>query len=150
MKDFRCTVEIHAPPAQVWAVLLDVERWSEWTSTVLSVERLDPGPLAFGSRTRIMQPRLEPAVWKVTALDEQARIFTWELRSFGIAVTARHQVDWLKDGSSVTLSLRYSGLIGHIMARQLRHLNWEYLTTEAEGLKARCEQQEHHSLSPSL
>lgn len=72
-------------------------------------------------------------------MDEVERIFTWQLRGFGIVVTARHHVNSFKDGSRATLSLHYSGLIGRIMARQLRHLNWEYLTTEAESLKRRCE-----------
>ncbi len=142
MKDFRTTVEIHAPPARVWAVLLDVERWPEWTPTVTRVERLETGPLAIGSRTRILQPKLEPAVWGVTELDEMAHAFTWVVSGLGIVVTARHQVEWFKSGTCATLSLRYSGLVGRVMARMLRELNWEYLTTEAEGLKRRCEQPE--------
>ncbi len=146
MKDFRIAVEIHAPPERVWPVLLDVAHWPEWTPTVTSVQRLDPGPLAVGSRTRLVQPKLEPVVWKVAELDDLAHIFTWAFRGIGIAVTARHQVEWFKNGSFATLSIKYSGLIGRIMARQLRELNWEYLTAEADGLKRRCELQEHHSL----
>ena len=146
MKDFRIAVEIHAPPGRVWPVLHDVARWPEWTPTVTSVHRLDPGPLAVGSRTRLVQPKLEPAVWKVTELDELAHNFTWAVRGIGISVTARHQVEWFKNGTCATLSLKYSGLIGRIMARQLRDLNWDYLAAEAEGLKRHCELQELLSL----
>ena len=63
MSDFRYEVEIRVSPARVWAVLLDVERWPEWTTSVTRVQRMDLGPLTLGSRTRIWQPRLMPAVW---------------------------------------------------------------------------------------
>jgi len=29
-KDFRVSVDIDAPPARVWSVMSDVERWSNW------------------------------------------------------------------------------------------------------------------------
>jgi hypothetical protein len=82
----------------------------------------------------------------VTELDELAHNFTWAVRGIGISVTARHQVEWFKNGTCATLSLKYSGLIGRIMARQLRDLNWDYLAAEAEGLKRHCELQELLSL----
>jgi carbon monoxide dehydrogenase subunit G len=45
------------PPTQVFEALVDVERWPAWliASGIVSVERLDPGPLAAGSRLRISQ-----------------------------------------------------------------------------------------------
>ena len=47
----------------------DVERWPQWTESVTSVQRLEPGPLAMGSRARIKQPRLLRATWQVTAIE---------------------------------------------------------------------------------
>ena len=48
---------IGRPPADVFAALTDVERYPEWliASGIVRVERLDPGPLAAGSRLRIAQ-----------------------------------------------------------------------------------------------
>jgi len=48
---------IARPPADVFAALTDVEHWPAWliASGILRVERLDPGPLATGSRLRISQ-----------------------------------------------------------------------------------------------
>ena len=39
-------------------MLSDVERWSEWTSTVTPAKRLDDGPLGVGSQARIEQPKI--------------------------------------------------------------------------------------------
>ncbi len=48
---------IGRPPADVFAALLEVERYPVWliASGIVKVERLDPGTLAIGSRLRISQ-----------------------------------------------------------------------------------------------
>ena len=136
MSDFGITFDIAAPPERVWAVMADVERWPEWTPTVTRVERLDRGPLAVGSRARIRQPRRPPAVWGVSALVE-GRSFIWVTRSPGTRVVARHAVEPVAQGSRVTLSLSFSGLLGPLVARLTRRLNERYLALEAEGLRKR-------------
>jgi hypothetical protein len=139
MADFRYAVEIQAPPSRVWSVLLDVERWPQWTTSVARVKRLEIGPLTLGSRTRIYQPRLSAAVWKVTALDEAHRSFSWSARTIGTKVLAVHQVEKYGTGCRVTLELYYSGILGALMSRLLRELNLDYLKREATGLKRYCE-----------
>ncbi|MGA7243521.1 MAG: SRPBCC family protein [Terracidiphilus sp.] len=139
MSDFRQVVEIQASPARVWSVLLDVEHWPEWTTSVTKVHRMDIGPLTLGSRTRVWQPKLAPAVWCVTSLDQKRRIFAWTTRNLGVKIVARHQVDAIGNFSRVTLSLHYSGVLGAILARIYRDLNRDYLSREAGGLRAYCE-----------
>ncbi len=135
MTHFSISIEIPASPDRVWAVMRDVERWPEWTSTVTSVRRADPGPLGVGSRARIRQPKLLPATWEVTELDEGARCFTWVTRSPGVQVTARHLVEASGAGSRATLSIQFSGLLGAVVGRLTRSLNERYLAIEAKGLK---------------
>jgi uncharacterized membrane protein len=139
MADFRYVVEIQAPPSRVWSVLLDVERWPDWNTSVARVKRMDFGPLTLGSRTRIYQPRLSPAVWKMTSLDESQRAFCWTTRTIGTRILAVHQVEKLGTGSRVTLSLAYAGLLGSFTASLLRNINREYLQREGDGLKRYCE-----------
>ena len=139
MSDFRHVVEIKVSPQRAWETLLDVEHWPEWTTSVTRVQRLEIGPLTLGSRTRIHQPKLMPAVWCVTSLDEDRRTFAWTARSLGIKVIARHQVEPTKTGCRVTLSIHYAGLLGAFFARFYRDLNWDYLAREGNGLRKRCE-----------
>jgi|SRR5215831_124664 len=139
MSDFRNVVEIRASPAHVWSVLLDVERWPDWTSSVTKVQRMDIGALTLGSRTRIWQPHLRPAVWQVTSLDEQRRVFAWTTRSPGVKIVGRHQIEAVKNLSRVTLSIDYSGLLSTFIARIYRDLIWDYIGREASGLKKQCE-----------
>ena len=139
MSDFRYVVDIKVSPARVWAVMLDVEHWPEWTTSVTRVQRMDIGPLTLGSRTRIWQPGLMPAVWQVTSLDEKRRIFAWTAHPFGIKIVGHHQVDPLGLTSRVTLSLNYAGPLGSVMARAYRDVNWDYITREGNGLRKRCE-----------
>ena len=139
MSDFRYVVDIKVSPQRVWEIMLDVERWPEWTTSVIRVQRLEIGPLTLGSRTRIHQPKLRPTVWCVTSLDEQRRTFAWTARNIGIKVVARHQVEPTKTGSRATLSIHYSGVLGLLFARLYRDLNWDYLAREGNGLRKRCE-----------
>ena len=141
MSNFHQVVEIQVPPARVWNVLLDVEHWPDWTTSVSKVERMDIGPLTLGSRTRIWQPKLMPAVWQVTSLDEQRRIFAWTTHTLGVKIVGRHRVDAAGAGSRVALSLTYTGVIGAVLARAYRDLNRDYLTREANGLRGHCEAQ---------
>ena len=138
MTHFSITIDIHAPPDRVWAVMRDIERWPEWTASVTSVTPLDGGPLAIGARARIRQPRLLPAVWRVTSLQDGSS-FAWETRSPGVCVTARHWVEPAPGGSRATLALEFSGLFGPLVARLTRDLNQRYLALEASGLKQRSE-----------
>jgi uncharacterized membrane protein len=139
MRTFSISVDIQAPPSRVWAVMADVERWPEWTASVRSVKRLDSGRLVVGSRARIRQPRLPPALWKVVAVDE-GRSFTWISRAPGTQVTARHEVDPATGGSRATLSLRFDGLFGGLLARFTSGINRRYLGMESAGLKRRSEE----------
>lgn len=117
----------------------DVERWPEWTPTVKRIRRLDSGPLAVGSRVVIWQPRLPPAKWEVIELDDRNRRFTWETRSPGMRLEARHWVDQTGETSLATLSIRFSGILGPVFARLTRKLNDRYLALEVKGLRERSE-----------
>ena len=137
--EFRIAVDIAAPPAIVWQVMRDAERWHEWTASVTSIRVLGNGPLAVGSRALIRQPRFPPAVWKVIELVPD-RGFTWKSGLPGSWVYAQHQIDPTPSGSRVTLRLRYEGAIGRWLARRTRDITNRYLGLEAAGLKQRSEE----------
>ena len=138
MKHMRTTIDIHAPAARVWEIVRDVEHWFEWTPTIISVQPLDPGPLNVGTRAIVRQPKLLPARWQITEIEE-GRSFTWTTRAPGIVVTARHSVDGAANSSRATLSLDFSGPLGALCARLTRGINARYLALEAQGLKKRAE-----------
>jgi uncharacterized membrane protein len=132
------SVNIDAPPVKVFAELCDVERWPEWTSTMTSVQRIDRGPFAVGSSAHVRQPRLRPAVWQVTDLQDQ-RNFTWTTRSLGLSMSASHLIEPRDTSCRVVLSLKLSGFIAPLASRLYGGLIERYITTESQGLKQRCE-----------
>jgi uncharacterized protein YndB with AHSA1/START domain len=131
-------VHIEAPPEKVFAVLCDVERWPEWTPTMISVRRLDSGPFAIGSSAQVRQPKLRPNVWRVTELQD-GRNFTWTTHSPGLRMTAGHLIEPKGEGSRVELTFELSGLIAPVVSRLYGGLIERYITTESQGLKKRSE-----------
>ncbi|MBM4414915.1 MAG: polyketide cyclase [Chloroflexi bacterium] len=107
-------VDIAAPPERVWAVMADVERWHEWTASITSIERLDGGAFGLGSRARVRQPRLRPALFTVTAFE-----------SVG--------------GSRATRTLELAGWPLALIASWVRGLSTRYVAMEAAELKQRAE-----------
>lgn len=130
MHFFSIEAEIDAPPDRVWEIMRDVEKWPEWTSTVTSVRPLGKGTLSVGSRYVIRQPKLPPARWVCTELDEAGRSFTWVNRGVGILVEAKHWVEPRNGGSRAHLSIRFSGFLAPLVARLTRDLNNRYLAVE--------------------
>ena len=138
MPGLEHTVTIAASRQQVWAVLVEVERWPERIPTVDAVVRLDAGPLALGSRTRLEQPRLPAGVWTVTELADGSS-FTWESTSPGVTVTASHAVEPHPEGSRLTLAVKVSGPLAPVGWLMTRALTRRYVETEGASLKAAAE-----------
>ena len=136
MRELKTAVEVKASPQELWAVLTDVTRWPEWTPSVQSVELLTGPVRGVGCKARIHQPKLRPAVWTVTTWEAGQR-FRWASHSPGVAVIADHLITKTPSGCTVTLSLRFTGVLGTAVGLITRRLG--YLQVEAAGLKARCE-----------
>jgi uncharacterized protein YndB with AHSA1/START domain len=132
-------VIIHATPAAIWQVLADVERWPRWTPTVLDVQPLSNHGLHVGSRYRIVQPKLRPAVYEVTeCVPHQA--FTWVQKTPGATMIADHRINACDgDGAEVELTFSTEGLLGGLLGMKYAKLVSEYVRTEARSLKAHCE-----------
>ena len=138
MKDYSISIQIDAPTQRVWDVMSDVERWHEWTASIRSIRRTNSGPFRVGASARVLQPRLPPADWVVTSLDE-GRSFVWESRAPGARVIGTHAVEPSGTGSRALLSVQYHGPIGNIIGRLFGGITRRYIALEAEGLKRRSE-----------
>jgi uncharacterized membrane protein len=134
------SIVISAPAAAVWAILMDVEKWAEWTDSVVSAQRERPEqPLAVGSRVTIRQPRIGRLVWTVTEMTA-GRSFSWRASSPGVVTTATHEIAGAPAGPvTVRLSLTQSGPLSPIVEAVTGKRTRSYLTMEASGLRARAE-----------
>lgn len=135
---FSISVDINTPVDRVFEVMIDTDRWAEWTPSVKSIKRLDTGAFRVGSRAVIRQPKLPPALWTITEITP-GHSFTWENRAPGIRVIAHHFADPTATGSRATLTLRYQGVLARLLSAITRGITNRYLWMEASGLKARSE-----------
>ena len=138
MRTFHRTIDINASPDHVWAVMSDLERWHEWTASITNIERLNAGPLGVGSKVRVKQPKLAPAVFDVTKW-ESGHGFEWVTRSVGISAVGQHWIEPIPAGSRVTLTLEFSGVFSAPLTFLMRGLIERYIQMEATGLKRRGE-----------
>ena len=136
---YETRMRIDAPPAEVWAVLADVERWPAWTPSVTGVQRLDSGPLRVGSRTRLRQPGFPPTVWEITEL-EPARSFCWAARTAGMTTLAEHYLSPAPDGGTEAVTrIGQDGLLAPVADLLWGRRARRYVDQEAAGLKRHCE-----------
>jgi uncharacterized protein YndB with AHSA1/START domain len=136
--EFQTSTHINAKVERVWEILIDVERWPEWTRSMSTVKRLDPGPLTVGSRARITQPKLPTVVWQVTELTP-LQSFSWTARGVGITSVADHRLASTYSGTDLTLALRQTGPLSAVLGMVTGELTRRYLEMEAQGLKQRTE-----------
>lgn len=135
---YETSVRIAAPARSVWDVLIDVERWPEWTESMSTVKRLEDGPFGVGGTARITQPKMRPALWTVTECDP-GRSFTWASTSPGVRVVAGHQLEEQDGVTTATLSVQMSGVLAGLAGVLVGSRVRGYVQMEAAGLRARSE-----------
>lgn len=133
------SMNVNRPPEVVWPIMVDVERWPEWTSSMIEVRRLNDGPFGVKSKVRIRQPKLKTMIWEVSEF-QAGRSFSWEVRSVGVHVVARHEIKPSAGGSTVVLTIDQTGWLAPLVQLLLGGITERYMRMEAEGLKRRSEQ----------
>lgn len=129
---------IEAPLSIVWSVTENVSDWPSWTPTMESVVRFDDGPLDVGSTTRIKQPGLPEAVWKVTSLTRGVQ-FKWETRVRGIKMIASHELSPCGEDTKCVLRVEVRGILGVLFWPLISGPIRKAIDTENSCLKAQCE-----------
>jgi uncharacterized membrane protein len=133
--EYRVTATAGAPPAEVYRLFIDVERWPELTQSMRSVRRLDDGPIRVGSEAKVSQPRLPSARWRVTELEPDRR-FTWETTAGGVTTVGDHLVESDRAGSRITLALSMRGPLSGVMGLLMGGVARRYAAMELEGFRA--------------
>lgn len=134
------TIEINAPPAKIWAALMDVESWPLWTGSMEKVERLDKSaPFSLGSEACIQQPKVPALTWTVVEFSPGVS-FAWEAKARGVTTWASHRIDPLNVGRSrVTLAISQTGALAWLASLMMSKQTRRYVDMEAEGLRRHCE-----------
>jgi carbon monoxide dehydrogenase subunit G len=140
MAAYERTIQIDAPPSAVWTVIADVERWPEWTPSILSVVRNEPGPFGLASTARVKPKGFPESVMRVTEFSSE-RSFTWEgTGGPGLRVAANHVIEPAAGGSRVTLSITPAGPAAPFVGWLVARMSKRNVDTEARSLKRRVEQ----------
>jgi hypothetical protein len=142
MNQFVITEEIWAKTDVVWKILADVERWHEWSPSIQKITPMAYRAMGVGARYRVIQPKLAPMVYEVTAF-EPGHQFTWEAKSIGIRVVGEHWIfpSSVRDHVLLKLVLRREGFLAPLVHLFWGKLTRDYVTTEAKGLRSRAESQ---------
>ena len=136
---FEADTEIAADAEQVWAVLVDVPRWPEWTASV-SPGRAGGAGAARRRRDGPADPA-EAAAGRVAGhRADRGREFIWASRRPGVRTRGEHRLLPLPDGRTrVELAINQSGPLAGLIGWLYGGLFRRYLRMEADGLRRRCE-----------
>jgi len=139
MRTYRVTQRISAPPDVVWKFVSDVLAWPEWLPTFDSVIALTDQELQVGSRYRVLQPKLRPAVWAVTSC-RRNESFAWQSSSPGLAMRAVHALrPTSPDTSELSLEFSFSGALSLPAGLLAGKLTQRYISIEAGTFKRLAE-----------
>jgi carbon monoxide dehydrogenase subunit G len=139
MARYDRSIHIDAPPTVVWSVISDVEKWPDWTPTILTVVRQQQGDFGLGSTAKVHPKGFPDALLTVTEFTP-GRSFTWEGKGgVGMTVQLAHIVEPDGDGSRVTLSVIPGGPAAPFFGWLAARMSKKNVDIEAESLKTRSE-----------
>jgi hypothetical protein len=141
-REIRTEIEIAAPPARVWAVLAELDAWSQWNPVIAGV-RLH-GPLREGTRGTLTLELPAPvgrqslAVRLVTVRPEEELAWRGGVRN---VVQGRHgfRLEPTARGTRLVHTEVFSGVLAPALVRLVRgQLDRGYRRLN-QGLRDRCE-----------
>ena len=135
---FSKAVQIEASPRQVWGVMSDLVSWPHWTPTISKIQIAGNRPIGVGTKVKIEQPKLPPAVYKIASWSESEGFVMLKGNLF-LKVSLIHRLAASPHGTTAELMILFSGLFATWVARQYGSLMNEYLSLEARGLKKQSE-----------
>ena len=129
---------VNTEPKNVFAVLMQLENWNQWTKSITSISLLNAEKIEVGTRIRVIQPELSPATWTIIEIKENSSL-VWEKKSFGLKMTATHSIINDNNNVLVRLSIIYEGFFARLAYKLTSSLTDRYMTMEINGLKAESE-----------
>lgn len=133
-------ITIDVPPERVWEALVDLPSWLGWNPHMREIRSLSEGPLAVGSRARIVLRLGLSTEWEVTELSA-GRSFTWVSRVLGVPTAFGHEVEGADGGSRAVLWIDVSGPLGAPAFPVLQLIYSRNLTHALSELKTVLERQ---------
>jgi hypothetical protein len=130
---------INARPQDIFNVLMNVERWNQWTKSITKISILDSRQLAPGVKIKVLQPKLPPTIWTIKEIIMD-KLLTWEKRYFGFSMLSEHLIMDQNNEISVTIRVTYNGPLAGLFYKLTHTLTDNYMTLEINGLKRECEQ----------
>ena len=126
---------IKAPPERVWEAYLDLAGWLAWNPHMRELRLLTEGPLAVGSRARLVLKTGLPSVWEVTELNA-GRSFAWTATLVpGLRLLFDHIVEAAEGGSRPILRIEASGPVAVVAGPVLRFIYARNLDHSLAALK---------------
>lgn len=122
---------VTADTTTTWGVISRLDDWHRLLPTVDDVTRVGPvGPVAIGSRFRLRQPGLPPAVYVVTEWEPE-KGFTWESAAPGVRAIATHTLRSEGGATTLRLGIEWTGPGTPLMRLLLTGKARRYLSQEA-------------------
>lgn len=137
MVTFESSAEIAAPPAAVWAVLVDTARWPTWDSGVLEVT----GSVALGAKVAVQVAANPGRAFPVKVVELTApTAMTWRGgMPLGLFTGTRtYRLTGSGSGCSFVMREEYTGPLAGLVTRSIPDLQPSF-DQFAAGLKAQVE-----------
>ena len=126
---------IKTPPERVWAAYLDLTGWLAWNPHMRELRLLTEGPLAVGSRARLVLKTGLRSTWEVTELN-LGHSFAWTASlAPGLRLVFDHVVEPLDGGSRAVLGIEASGPVAVVAGPVLRFVYARNLDHSLAALK---------------
>lgn len=115
MQEIKTEIEISAPPAKVWKIITDIDRWQEWSPTINASQ----GVASIGSKLSITMmseekgkdgPKYNPIILKL----EEPKYFHWRAHMMAEFIFTNDKIFLLEEistGTKVTHLETFKGLI---------------------------------------